>query len=125
MKRVRRINATTTIFAADDEDMLDMPEEFSEFGDDPISDTLDNIEDKVSDLQDSIDEVQEDEIDIEVDNNIANKYIAECDKCHGVFISAIPESDQLIDKGSGICPLCDSESDQYLKWVVKEVDNSI
>lgn len=86
-----------------------------------IVDTIDDISDSVDDIQDTIEEIEEDDIDIELDNNIANHYIAECDRCHGVFISALIETDQEVEKVSGICPLCDRESDQYVKWIIKEV----
>ena len=73
-------------------------------------------------MQDSIDNMDEDDVDIEVDNNISNHYIAECERCHGVFISAVVESDQEISKISGICPLCDHETEQYLKWIIKDTN---
>ena len=105
---------------ADDPSDVDFIDDFE---DDPqIDDALDNIQNQVEDIQDSIDEIEEDDTDIEVDNNIANKYIAECDRCHGVFISAVPESDQQVEKISGICPLCDKDSDQYLKWIIRSVE---
>lgn len=103
------------ILAAEDEDDV-----FIDNTDgDGLSDQLDDISDRVEDIQDQVDEIDEDTVDIETDNNIENHYIAECDKCHGIFISAVLESDQEVEKVSGICPLCESESDQYLKWVVK------
>lgn len=125
------IGASTTInkspiFAADGDDIRssDFGDDEGEFEvpeDDDISDTLDDLSDTVDDIQDSIEDIQEDDVDIELENNIANHYIAECDKCHGVFISALVESDQEVEKISGTCPLCDAETDQYLKWIVKEV----
>ena len=88
-----------------------------------ISETIDDLSDSVDDIQDSLDEddMNEDSPDIELDNNIANHFIAECDSCHGIFISALIESDQEVEKISGICPICSQESDQYLKWIVKEI----
>lgn len=111
----RRIYAADEDFDNEmmDEDLLD---------EDELDDTLDDMADNIEDMQDALDEIDEDDPDIEVDNNIADHYIAECDRCHGVFISAVIESDQQVDKISGICPLCDKESDQYLKWVVKSVE---
>lgn len=91
--------------------------------DESLSDTLDDVADTVEDMQDSMDDIREDDVDIEVDNNIAGHYIAECDNCHGVFISAVIESDQHIDHVSGVCPLCEKESDQYLKWVISAVED--
>lgn len=108
------------IFAADDDQYFDddLLEE-----DDGLGSTLDNIEDNIEDIQDQVDDVQEDDVNIEMDNNIDGHYIAECDRCHGVFISAVIESDQEVEKISGTCPLCEKESDQYLKWVIKSVDS--
>ena len=65
----------------------------------------------------------EDSPGIETDNNIAGHYIAECNRCHGVFISALMESDQHVEFLSGVCPLCEKESDQYIKWVIKPVED--
>lgn len=114
------------IVAADEDEFnaeMDMPEDdYLLEDDDAITDQLDDIADTVDDMQDTIDEIEEDDVDIELDNNIDGHYIAECDKCHGVFISAISESEQYIEKITGVCPLCDEETDQYLKWVVKSVE---
>ena len=90
-------------------------------------DTVDDLSDSVDDIQDTLDEIdgteiEEDDIDIDLDNNIANHYIAECDTCHGIFISALVESDQEVEKVSGICPLCDKETDQYLKFIIRPVE---
>lgn len=71
---------------------------------------------------DEFEEDPETEPNIETDNNIAGHYIVECDRCHGIFISALMESDQVVETITGICPLCEKESDQYVKWVVKPVE---
>lgn len=97
------------------------------FDDDPemmgdaIEDTVDDIADAVDDIQDTMEDVEEDDIDIEMENNIANHYVAECDSCHGVFISALVESDQEVESITGICPLCDKDTTQYLYWIIKNV----
>ena len=52
---------------------------------------------------------QEDDPSIEMENNIENHYIAECESCGGIFISAILESDQEIDHVTGVCPLCEKK----------------
>lgn len=88
---------------------------------DGIMDAIDDVADNVEDLQDQIDDVDEDEVDISMNNNIASHYIAECDRCGGVFISAVVKSDQQIDHVSGICPLCGRETEQALKWVIEAV----
>ena len=75
----------------------------------------------MEDIQVGIDEVEDDDIDIELDNNIANHFIAECNNCQGIFISALTESDQEVESISGTCPLCDKETQQYLKWVIRDV----
>jgi hypothetical protein len=89
-----------------------------------LFDQIDNIANAVEDIQEDIDEVSEDRVDIELDNNISNHYVAECDLCQGIFISAVVQSDQEVESISGICPLCDRESNQYLKWIVKDVSKA-
>lgn len=107
-------------------------EDFDELTDDeePVvddgegfTDSIDDLSDQVDDIQDQVDDIQEDGVTIDTDNNISNHYIAECDNCHGIFISAVIESDQKVDKITGVCPLCEKESEQYLRWVVKDVNN--
>lgn len=114
----RSIAASQYIRAAeeDEEDFAGM-----DYDADGVMDALDNVADDVEDIQDSIDDMEDDSVDIALNNNIANHYIAECDKCQGVFISAVIESDQQIDHVSGICPMCGKETDQYLKWVIREI----
>lgn len=109
-----------SIFAADDDSYFDdtLPED-----DEGLGDTLDNLSDQVEDLQDSIDDVDEDLVTIDTDNNISNHYIAECDNCHGIFISAVVESDQEVNSISGTCPLCEKDTSQLLKWIVRDVND--
>jgi len=124
-KRTRSVDAASDpIMAAGEDEFedLDMPVDDADVEDDAFDDTLDEMADNIEDMQDTLDEVQEDDVDIEVDNNIDGHLIAECDKCHGIFISAMIESDQEVDKISGICPLCEKETDQYIKWVVKAIE---
>lgn len=87
-----------------------------------LDDSLDNISDKLDEINDGLDKYQQDDPDIDVDNNIGDHYIAECEHCHGIFITAVTESDQQVEKITGKCPLCDTDCDQYLKWVIKDVD---
>ena len=109
----------TPIMAADE----DLPGVINEDdSNEAISDNIEDLSDSVEDLQDQVEDVQEDEISIEMDNNITDHYIAECDRCHGIFISAVIKSDQKIDKVTGVCPLCDHESDQFLKWVIESAN---
>lgn len=118
------ILGSQTITAADDDFGFEDVDPVDEVGfDDNVEDTIDEVADNIEDLQDTVDEIQEDDVDIEVENNIEDHYIAECDKCHGIFISAVIESDQVIDHISGVCPLCQKESEQYLYWVIKKAEH--
>lgn len=114
---------SSSITAADDDFESD---DFSDETDptdstDSLSDNIDDIANTVEDIQDTIDDVQEDDVNIQVENNISDHYIAECERCHGIFISSVIRSEQPLEKISGTCPLCDRQTDQYLKWVVKDV----
>lgn len=117
-----KITAADDDFESDDfdESFDDAPEDEGEAS---LADSIDSISDKVDDIQDTIDDAEvEDDIDIDIENNIDNHYIAECERCHGIFISSVVESDQQLDKIHGTCPLCDRETDQYLKWTVKRIE---
>lgn len=116
------ITASTRIVGAEgdfEEDVLD--DELLD-DDDGLEDSVDDLADQVEDLQDAFDGIDEDDPNIEIDNNIEGKYIAECDRCKGIFISAIPESDVYMDHIHGTCPLCEHETDQYLNWVVRKAE---
>lgn len=93
-----------------------------EMSDFEITEDIDNIADQITDVQDNLDDVDEDDIEIETENNIVNHYIAECDSCHGIFISAMLESDQAVSKISGVCPICGKETDQFLNWIIRDAD---
>ena len=118
MKITRKsvVAASKYIKAADDE--------YDEYDDaDGIVDAIDDVADNIEEIQDDISDISEDPVDIALNNNIANHYIAECDKCQGVFISAVIESDQDIEYVSGVCPLCSKESNQYLKWIIRDANS--
>lgn len=123
-----KFNSSYPVLAAEEDPFADMgfdepeddTEEVLEESPNSIADSLDSMSDTLDDLDDALKDFEEDDIDIEVENNISDHFIAECEKCHGVFISAVLESDQSLEKISGTCPLCDEESDQYLKWVIKK-----
>lgn len=99
---------------AADEDFMNDPYDFSE--------AVDDLAENVEEVQDTIDDMDEDDPSIEINNNIEDHLIAECERCHGIFISAILQSDMEIDHVTGTCPLCGRESNQYLKWVVKPAE---
>lgn len=118
----RSITAATEYVKAADEDYED--EEFSNFDEaDGVIDAIDDVADSVEDIQNELEDIEDDSVDIALNNNIANHYIAECDKCQGVFISAVVESDQDIDHVSGTCPICGRETDQYLKWIIRDLNS--
>ena len=125
-----RISKRKPIMAADefDRDFVDFSalDDEPDMGgggsdDDSLNDQIDDLSDTVEDLQDTLDDVDEDDIGIEVDNNIAGHFIAECERCKGIFISAVVESDQEVTSVNGICPVCGKETEQVLKWVIKEI----
>lgn len=124
-----RITANRKIYAADGEFDEGFDEGFDsndgfmvEDPDDNVSDALDDMADDIEDMQDDLEDVVQDDPNIDIDNNIENHLIAECDRCKGIFISAVVESDLAVKSITGICPLCDRETEQYLKWVVKPID---
>ena len=100
-------------------------DEFDDFGeisdvDDAIGDQLDELQDSVDDMQDAVDDIQEDSPAIDIDNNITDHLIAECENCKGIFISAMIASEQEVDSINGVCPLCNKETTQSLKWIIKD-----
>lgn len=107
------ITAATSVTAADG---------FEDDSENNFDDQLDDMADNIDDMQDTLDEVTEDDPSIQVDNNITDHYIAECEKCHGVFISAVTESDQEVQSVTGVCPVCGKESEQLLKWIVRDAN---
>lgn len=110
------------IKAAGEEDEFDI-DEFEDAADsDGIMNAIDDVADNVEELQDTVDEIKEDDVEIAINNNIADHFVAECERCNGIFISAVVDSDQVIDHVTGTCPLCGKETDQYLKWVIRNAD---
>lgn len=90
-----------------------------------VSDALDEASDKIDDLQEAVSDVDEYPHDpvFDIENNIDNHYIAECDRCHEVFISAVVESDSEVSSVQGECPCCHEETTQNLKWIVRNVNS--
>lgn len=105
------------IMAADDFGDEDL------FGDEPevTGDESDTAEEEILD-DEEVDEadIQEDDPEIDVDNNIVDHLIAECDNCKGIFISAMIASEQDVQSINGVCPLCNKDTTQTLKWIIKE-----
>lgn len=120
---------TAAVLAAEDEDRISVDDNYDIEDidvEDGFSDKLDEVADTVEDIQNTVDndEVKETDVDIDIDNNISHHYIAECDKCKGIFISATVQSDQMVESVTGECPLCGEETEQYLKWVVTPVTDA-
>lgn len=93
------------------------------FGDEDTFDTPDldeDVEEEAIEDNDMGEDGQQDGSTIDIDNNIANHLIAECQNCHGIFISAMLASDQIIESINGVCPLCSKNTEQFLKWIVKD-----
>jgi hypothetical protein len=93
-----------------------------EIAEENLGESIDDLSTAVEDMEEAVEDVHEDDIDIELDNNITNHYIAECDGCGGIFISAMIESDQVVESINGTCPLCERDTEQFLKWVVRDVE---
>lgn len=62
---------------------------------------------------------QQDGSTIEIDNNIFDHLIAECQNCHGIFISAMIASDQPVESINGVCPLCSKDTEQFFIGIIK------
>jgi len=110
-----------SIMAADefgeDEDLFgDMTADVDEVGDVEDAAEEDILDDE--DVEEA--DIQEDDPEIDVDNNIVNHLIAECENCKGIFISAMIDSEQDVQSINGICPLCNKDTTQTLKWIIKD-----
>lgn len=84
-----------------------------------LENDVDGVEEEVID-EDMGEDGQQDGSTIEVDNNIFNHLIAECQNCHGIFISAMIASDQAVESINGVCPLCSKETEQFFIGIIKE-----
>ena len=91
----------------------------ADFGGPDLDANDDGVEEEQIDM-DLGEDGQQDGSTIEVDNNITNHLIAECQNCHGIFISAMIASDQIVESINGVCPLCNKDTEQFLQWIVKE-----
>ena len=92
------------------------------FEDDPTfeSPDMDGAENAAEVAEDMGEDGQQDGSTIEIDNNITNHLIAECQNCHGIFISAMIASDQPVESINGVCPLCNKDTEQSLLWIIKD-----
>lgn len=89
-----------------------------EFDAPPLENDPDPVETEVIE-EDLGEEGQQDGSTIEIDNNIFDHLIAECQNCHGIFISAMIASDQDVESINGVCPLCSKETEQFFIGVIK------
>ncbi len=112
------VSQSQPIMAADEDDAF----AFDEFEEEETEISSDEESEGAEVEEEETFEDPEDSPNIQTDNNIAGHYIVECDRCQGIFISALTESDQVVDYISGVCPLCEKESDQYIKWVIHDVE---
>lgn len=117
--RIASFRPVTAADAFDDEEdniMLDNTE--------GLQDAVEDVSDTLDDIQDAVDEVDEGPHDtiMDVHNNIENHYIAECERCHEVFISAVEESDSEISSIEGECPCCHEQTKQDLKWIIRDIN---
>lgn len=119
----KRVASFKPVMAADDEDMS--VDSFLAEDTDTVSDAVDQMSDTLEDIQDTVDEISDSPQDtvLDMDNNIADHYIAECTRCHEVFISAVVASDTVVDSIQGECPLCHENTKQDLKWIIKDVND--
>lgn len=112
------VTGKKNVFAADNVFSDAAESDFSndgDLGDPELSDMeLDDLEDDMGE------DGRQNSSSIEMDNNITNHLIAECQNCHGIFISAMLASDQDIESINGVCPLCNKDTEQSLKWIIKD-----
>lgn len=89
-----------------------------DFGGEDLEDAVDDF--AAEQEEDLGEDDEQDSTTIDVENNITNHLIAECENCHGIFISAMLASDQIIESINGVCPLCNKDTEQTLRWIVKD-----
>lgn len=108
------LNKAKKVYAADNV-FADEPD----FNGPDLENDADTVEEEVIDA-DMGEDGQQDGSTIEVENNIFGHLIAECQNCHGIFISAMIASDQPVESINGVCPLCSKETEQFFIGVIKE-----
>ena len=106
------VQPKTKVYAAESDNVFDDLDGFE--GAD-----LDGEENAAEVAEDMGEDGQQDGSTIEIDNNIFDHLIAECQKCHGIFISAMIASDQDVQSINGVCPLCSKETEQFFIGIIK------
>ena len=107
------VQPKTKVYAAESDNVFDDLDGFE--GAD-----LDGEENAAEVAEDMGEDGQQDGSTIDVENNITNHLIAECQNCHGIFISAMIASDQAVESINGVCPLCNKDTEQSLLWIIKD-----
>lgn len=108
-----KIQGKQKVYAADSDNVFDDLDGF-------VGAALDGEENAAEVAEDMGEDGQQDGSTIEVENNITNHLIAECQNCHGIFISAMIASDQPVESINGVCPLCNKDTEQSLLWIIKD-----
>lgn len=118
----KRIATFKPVMAAEEE-MSENPFELDDV--DSMQDTVEDMSDTLDDIQDAIEDTDTAPSDtvLDMENNISDHYVAECERCHEVFISAVVESETPVDSVEGECPCCHEHTTQYLKWIIRDVKN--
>lgn len=119
MRFVVKPSTSSRITAAED-DEFDFDKDMDS---DSLTDNISDITDTVNDIQDAIEDDNPKETILDIHNNIENHYIAECERCHEIFISAMTESDTPVESIKGECPVCHEQTTQDIKWIVRSIDN--
>lgn len=104
----------------DDEPSLSGGGDSADVSLDPDAEPAD--EDDEEEQPDLTNDIPEDVVAIATDNNIKDHYIAECDSCSGIFISSVVRTENPVSSINGECPICGKQTDQYLKWVIEEIE---
>ena len=108
----RKVFAADNVFAEDDDIMNDFE------GGEDIGDPDESFDEQEE--YDLAEDGEQSGAEIDIDNNIINHLIAECENCHGIFISAMIGSDQSVESINGVCPLCNKDTEQVFIGIIEE-----
>ena len=108
----KKVYAAGNVFA----DEAEMVDDFE--GGEDMDDAAESFEEQEE--YDMGEDGEQDASTIDVDNNIFNHLIAECENCKGIFISAMIGSDQAVESINGVCPLCNKETEQTFIGIIKQ-----